>query len=303
MENINNNLIGKRYGYLTIINIKTKRNIICKCDCGHECNRQLRHLTNKSSCGECYKGTPYNDLLGTKIGYLTIINIYSNGIHKMAECKCSCGNPVIVTKVLSELVRKDRSHKTLSCGNCYKGISFNNYIGKCIGYTKIIDVVKKNYMPFAILKCSCGNTIERQLYSLADEKNYSSSFSCGECIYGKNIKTYIGEVYGYYKIIKIEKNEKKTYAYCTCNCNPNKIHKILLYSLINGTSKSCGCIKGKTKLLKQISFGNLRIITSSNNTIGGLRYICKCNCGNEIEVLESDLFTGKITCCKECLES
>ena len=40
----------------------------------------------------------------------------------------------------------------------------------------------------------------------------------------------------------------------------------------------------------------------AENNIGGLRYICKCDCGNEIEVLESDLFTGKVTCCEECRE-
>jgi len=300
MQNVdNNNLIGKRYGYLTITNIKSMNNIMCKCDCGNECKRQLRFLTNNSSCGECYKGISYTNLLGTKIGYLTIIKIYSNGTHRMADCKCSCGNPVIITRLLSELFRNDRSHKQLSCGKCHKGISFNNYVGKCIGYTKIIDIIKKN-KPFAILKCSCGNIFERQLYPLLDEKLYSSSFSCGECIYGKNIKTYIGEIYGYFKIIKIEKIKNRPYAYCTCNCNPNKIHKILLYTLIKGKSKSCGCLINKIKLLKHISFGNLRIITSSINTKGGLRYICKCECGNEIEVLESNLFTGKVTCCEEC---
>lgn len=51
---------------------------------------------------------------------------------------------------------------------------------------------------------------------------------------------------------------------------------------------------------KNISFGRLKVLKISDNTIGGLRYICKCDCGNEIEVLESDLFTGKVICCEDC---
>lgn len=71
-------------------------------------------------------------------------------------------------------------------------------------------------------------------------------------------------------------------------------------NLKSGVTASCGCLRTKITALKYIPFNKLHIISTSTNNEGGLRYICKCDCGNEIEVLESDLFTGKVTCCESC---
>ena len=50
-------------------------------------------------------------------------------------------------------------------------------------------------------------------------------------------------------------------------------------------------------------YGHLLIQNIYSGEISGKKSkiaLCKCDCGNEIEVLESDLFTGKVICCEDC---
>lgn len=95
------NLIGKRFGYLTVIaKGKQKGKWLVRCECGTEkevFNSNLVQGTTKS-CG-CKS---WNDLTGKRFGRLTVIEqvepyISPKGIPNIQwQCKCDCGNEVIV---------------------------------------------------------------------------------------------------------------------------------------------------------------------------------------------------------------
>lgn len=120
------NLIGKRFGRLTVIeatNDRQNRAVVwkCKCDCGNEILVPTGKLTsgNTQSCGclrleNLSKKISY-DLIGKKFGKLTVIN--KTGLRKdrniIWECKCDCGNTHYVTSTL--LI----NGKVKSCG-CLK---------------------------------------------------------------------------------------------------------------------------------------------------------------------------------------
>lgn len=108
-----NNLIGKRFGKLLVleldmdrINKEQKNRIyyICQCDCGKILSVRQDSLTSRgeeASCG-C---TDYKDLTGLRFDMLTVISYYDtievNGdtyvAHKRRwKCQCDCGNIVIV---------------------------------------------------------------------------------------------------------------------------------------------------------------------------------------------------------------
>ena len=289
--------IGKSYGCLTIENIKLengKRIAECKCICGNRVERNFYRLItrNATSCGNCWNGIPYKDYIGKTYGCLTIKNIKFENGNSIAECKCICGNSV------------ERNFTTLtnrtpgSCGECDNGVPYKDYIGKSYGCLTIENIKMKNWKRIAECKCICGNKVERNFYDL--KKNTPTT--CGICYKGIALNNYIGRTYGYFTIKSIIKKGKGL-IYVKCQCKCHKFINVKLTNLVSGISKSCGCFRSVAQSIQKISFGRLHVIGTSNNTLGGLRYFCKCDCGNEIEVLESDLFTGKVTCCDECKEN
>lgn len=124
------NLLGKRYGKLSVIKRVENKNgrvrWLCKCDCGNE-----KIITAKSlksghikSCG-CVRGfenNQYRDIIGEKFGRLLAIEptIYRDKKGSIKwRCKCDCGNECYVTE--DNLVR----NKTTSCGCKKKEICSN----------------------------------------------------------------------------------------------------------------------------------------------------------------------------------
>jgi thiol-disulfide isomerase/thioredoxin len=286
-KDVNYFYVGKKYGYFTVLNIKNGT-VIGKCDCGNDIKTKLSYLriVDTISCGNCYNGKPYSSFVGKKYGLLTVLHVFKDTQSKatMAFCKCEC----TTTKNIRLPLLEDCT--ITSCGHCFKGKPYSSFVGKKYGLLTVVDTNKNA----ALCKCECGKEKWFKIYRL--EKGEAKK--CGYCYNGKPYSSFIGKKYGYLTILSFDGSE----AICKCDCNNKQIIKTRMIHLVHGNLYSCGCLKKKRQALKNICFGNLHIFNISKNKEGGLRYICKCDCGNEIEVLESDLFTGKITCCEECNE-
>ena len=120
---------GKRFGKLTAIKPigKAKNGSVkwlCKCDCGNTSvvlGYKLRG-GNTQSCG-CGQHEQF-DLVGKKIGMLTVLERVENNKHQKAvyKCKCDCGN-------VKNIVAGDlKSGRIVSCG-CY-ALDLNTTHGK-----------------------------------------------------------------------------------------------------------------------------------------------------------------------------
>lgn len=98
----------------------------------------------------------------------------------------------------------------------------------------------------------------------------------------------IGEKYGRFTLIEYlgkDKNQKPRFK-CLCDCG--NIKDVDIYALKSGSVQSCGCYH-KEKLSKMIKkdmigkkFGHLTVIQEVKPIGGCARYLCKCDCGNEI---------------------
>ena len=105
-----------------------------------------------------------------------------------------------------------------------------------------------------------------------------------------------------------------------CKCECGNVKAILGTSLRNGNTKSCGC--GKYDGLKKYNldqsesgkipintrFGKLEVIEDigfRKQVEGHNRrwYRCKCDCGNEKEVMGNMLKSGQVSSCGHCLPS
>ena len=124
------NLIGKKFGELTIIDISepitelnSNRNRIstCRCSCGKETKVPFYHVINGyvKSCGHCTKGVrkkDYSYLIRQKIGELIILSYAGDPETTEGKndflCKCSCGKELVLP------IDKIVSGKIFSCPEC-----------------------------------------------------------------------------------------------------------------------------------------------------------------------------------------
>ena len=125
------NLIGQRFGLLTVIERRPSKkghsNWLCKCDCGTE--KEILGTNLKTgkvvSCG-CYhkkliSQMKTKDLVGQKFGKLTVLERVSpiGENHMKWKCKCDCGNITVVAgTALKQGITK-------SCG-CTRSIGEQN---------------------------------------------------------------------------------------------------------------------------------------------------------------------------------
>lgn len=114
-------LVGKKFGRLTVIEPVPPIYQKCKCDCGNKVIVATYNLTNSNtqSCG-CYQKqrtseSTFKSLVGQRFGKLTVIERVENNRfgHVCYKCLCDCGGGAIVDA--SNL----RGGYTNSCG-CIK---------------------------------------------------------------------------------------------------------------------------------------------------------------------------------------
>ncbi len=156
------------------------------------------------------------------------------------------------------------------------------------------DQRKSGYMIWKC-KCDCGNII------LVDTRKLQrgTAVSCGctpHIIPGTTDLT--GKRFG--KLVCMEQtNERKggrVVWKCKCDCGNEVL--VSAGQLINGYTKSCGCLsRSEVKDYIGARFGKLTIIEYSGKTKGVHRWKCRCDCGKETIAGQSSLQTGHTKSC------
>lgn len=116
-------LVGNRYCTLTVVEVAYKQSnktfVTVLCDCGNtQVVRSDTLKAGKSHCNRCYCKKNSKDMLGYRVGMLTVIE-QLKGDRQGSKwlCQCDCGN----TKVLTGCGIRRASHNT-SCG-CNKKVA------------------------------------------------------------------------------------------------------------------------------------------------------------------------------------
>lgn len=246
------NIVGNKYNMLTVLEDLGKGRIICRCDCGNVKEFIKGNVTNghTKSCG-CKRVTAQKSklvsIVGKKFGRLTVIE--ELGGNKI-KCRCECGNMIETykTNVIKGI--------TKSCGCLQKEKlkdsrekarfvirDYRDHTGERFGKLTVVNDLQNDYM---ICRCDCGNvkTIKKQnvLKGL--------TISCG-CVktkmnkdnapkmYGANIKDVTGMKFNMLTVLEDLGNNK-----IKCRCECGNIIETYKNNVVNGITKSCGCIKG-----------------------------------------------------------
>ena len=109
-----------------------------------------------------------------------------------------------------------------------------------------------------------------------------------------------GKVFGKLTVIKQERNPSNNILSWYCKCECGNYTYTTAYNLISGKARSCGCLikerasQVHSKDLVGKKFGRLTVLHRADPwyTAGGIpqvRYVCKCDCGNEVTVFAGNL--------------
>lgn len=168
------------------------------------------------------------------------------------------------------------------------------------------DVSKKASAAYWICKCDCGNSKSIRGQSLRN----GSVTHCG-CQKTKRVyidKDFLGKKFGRLTVIdrdlsKPQGRGHESYWICQCDCGKQK--SISRSSLIQGHTKSCGCLKSEmvtkknTLDLTNIRFGKLIAVENTNTLSEHKSFLwkCICDCGNICYKSAESLQSGKIHSC------
>lgn len=183
-----------------------------------------------------------------------------------------------------------------------------NLINQKFNRLTVLSQFRKNNHSYCTCQCQCGTIKDIRTDSL---KNGSIQ-SCG-CLHKEILSSKYEDLTGlkfnnWLVLSKAERPEttknRGTYWLCRCKCGTEKI--VWGKSLKDGTSKSCGCIKGEKHIIDLTgkTFTRLRVIKRDTTKPkgNGAYWICQCECGNIISVRGHSLLSNHTKSCG-CLSS
>lgn len=85
-----------------------------------------------------------------------------------------------------------------------------------------------------------------------------------------------------------------TLAECRCECGA--VHVVNLYNLVHGVSKSCGCA-WRLKVEAGSIYGRWTVIGEPFKSVARKLVRCRCECGNENDVVLASLLKGGTQSC------
>lgn len=184
-------------------------------------------------------GKVKNNLVGQRIGNLTVIGrVYNpNNRNVLYGCLCDCGE--YTTVFASNLTR----NHTTSCG-CVK---VPNLIGRVFGKLTVVSKKEKTNSKDAniyLCKCDCGEMREVEATLLLN--NQVDNCGCSMKYHTKDIR---GERFGRLVALKrvdskvSDNGRRRSVWLCKCDCGASK--EVDLDSLLRGSTKSCGCLKNE----------------------------------------------------------
>lgn len=157
-----------------------------------------------------------------------------------------------------------------------------------------------------LCKCDCGNEVRTSTGNL----NSGNSKSCGCYQYERRLdgikEEMIGITFGRLKVMSWDCNIKEANLWnCKCTCG-NEV-RVRTGDLNKGHTQSCGCLQRERAAihrsidLKGKTFSKLEVLREVGSRYYGSNsktiWLCKCKCGNEIEVPTSALTTGNTRSC------
>lgn len=238
------------------------------------------------------------DITGQRFGKLVALNRSTTDKTKWLF-QCDCGRKKEIAK------SNVTGGRASSCGCKLKEngkYNAKDLQGKNFGRLIAIERIGTSKKQLAIWKfqCECGNIIERE-GSLVSTGLISS---CG-CLWDESQaarrKDLSGKRYGRLVVLSRIDNTDRSRWNCKCDCG--NIKDVDQAKLINGETRSCGCLRAELNSQRsQLDiagrvFGKLTAISIHSKDRLGNKWNCQCECGKTKVVGISSLNSGHTRSC------
>lgn len=172
------------------------------------------------------------------------------------------------------------------------------YVGKKVGYLRIVRYNEKNNTYYA--RCKCG----RCLSMTNAQAKHGSVHACEKCIKFFPSHDLTGNQYGYMFVLYPKLYNGEFYNEWICRCSKcGKVANVLEKNLTDATGCACpNCGAGASLAaladekfsLRNLVFGELTVIRPSYHESEDA-WTCKCSCGSREEFTREELISG--VCC------
>lgn len=183
----------------------------------------------------------------------------------------------------------------------------NQQFGSLLVLERDKEKIGKVAAAYWICKCECGNI--KSVRSDRLKKGEVTSCGCIKKERQKDITSLVGKIFG--RLTVIERDLSKpighgcdSYWICKCSCGKEK--SIRHTQLIQGKTKSCGCLRSELRAQKNIlditskKYGFLEALERTEQKDSHGSYIWKClchNCGLNCFYSTETLQSGRVVSC------
>ena len=145
-------------------------------------------------------------------------------------------------------------------------------------------------------RCDCGQEILVESRKLKPGAIYSCGCEESPVTVGKDLT---GLRFGKLTVLKKSENRAKDgNPLWVCRCDCGNVTEVTKRRLVTGSTRSCGC--GRKPPVKDWvgkRFGSLTVLSYARKEKGFHIWHCKCDCGNAVDVRQSNLQSGTTTSC------
>ena len=111
------------------------------------------------------------------------------------------------------------------------------------------------------------------------------------------IRDLTGQTFGKLTVVSFAGSDKRGNAKWLCKCECGNEKAVRGGLLTSGRTKSCGCITKPIKDLSGKVFGKLTVVNFAGSRNRRVRWLCKCECGNEKDIVGGHLTSGSTKSC------
>lgn len=241
-------------------------------------------------------GSPKIDV-GFRIGSLRVVSdsgSRKNG-YTVWQCACDCGGTVrLDTRALQR-------GKIQDCGCVTKAKpKQKDLVGQRFGKLVVLEPTGmrgKNGATVWRCRCDCGN----ETLAPATQLTQGYKKSCG-CMGHPPLKDWVGKRFGKLLVTGYAGKTAGMHRWnCRCDCGRETVVGQTL--LQSGKTRSCGCLgHPPAQDIQGQRFGDLTVISFEGTRDGQYHWRCRCECGAETTVRQSNLLSGKTKSCG-CLQA
>ena len=175
--------------------------------------------------------------------------------------------------------------------------------------SKLIDIKGQRFRRLKVLRkskdanlwvcrCSCGKIVEHSGYRLRN--GCVKSCGCLKIETTRKLRSIdlTGKTFGRWTVL-----EYRAGGYCLCRCTCGRKKLLLIQSLRDGRSQSCGCLHKEIVSrmnfldLTGRSFGRLTVIDRAPNQKRRVYWNCQCSCGSLKAIQAGLLIDGRTQSC------